>query len=75
MPQLEVRQCISESDLNPPRIHIHHGNKDTVRNSRQLASRPYYLTADVSLQSYFMYLDDGASRDSAPAYLPQYKYK
>lgn len=22
-----------------------------------------------------MYLDDGVSRDSAPAYLPQYKYK
>lgn len=37
VPQLEVRQCINENDLNPPCIHIYPGNKDTVRDCSQMA--------------------------------------
>lgn len=34
-----------------------------------------FFAADIQSQSYSMYLDDGVSRDSAPSYLPQYKYR
>ena len=70
IPQLDIRQSIEANDCNPPCIHVYPGSvRKTVCSSQLLLGIMSNL-----YQEYSMYLDDGVSRDSAPADLPQYKY-
>lgn len=70
IPQVGVRQSIEQGDLNPPCLHVYPGNGESVSISYLLSSALLMMPP----QSHSMFLDDGVSRDSAPADLPQYKY-
>lgn len=75
IPQIELRQFIPDLEnrkANPITLHVYPGKNNVSPPGKIINTHREVLSLIAQLQDYHMYLDDGVSRASAPAGLPQY---